>query len=97
MPVTPRLRGAWHFVTGATGVTWCAIGDIDPPTPGREDSGHEWFETSDVATSVCWWIPAGDLPDLADAYRRLLHLREHGPTEVGWPGPLHPPFAVRLR
>ena len=46
---------------------------------------REWFEKSDAATSVCWWLPAGDVPDLADAHRRLLHLREHGPTEVGWP------------
>ena len=46
---------------------------------------REWFEHSDVATSVCWRIPAGDVPELADAHRRLLHLREHGPTEIGWP------------
>jgi hypothetical protein len=46
---------------------------------------REWFEKSDAATSVCWWIPAGELPDLADAHRRLLHYRDHGPTEVGWP------------
>jgi hypothetical protein len=45
----------------------------------------EWFERSTEPTSVCWWIPAGDLPDLADAYRRLLHLRDHGPTATGWP------------
>jgi hypothetical protein len=46
---------------------------------------REWFERSDQATSVCWWIPAGEIPDLADAHRRLLHLREHGPTATGWP------------
>lgn len=46
---------------------------------------REWFERSDEATSVCWWIPAGELPELADAHRRLLHLREHGPTPTGWP------------
>jgi hypothetical protein len=46
---------------------------------------REWFERSEAATSVCWWIPAGELPDLADAHHRLLHLRDHGPTEVGWP------------
>ena len=46
---------------------------------------REWFERSAVATSVCWWIPAGELPDLADAHRRLVHLREHGPTAEGWP------------
>lgn len=46
---------------------------------------REWFERSDVATSVCWWIPVGELPDLADAQRRLLLLREHGPTADAWP------------
>jgi hypothetical protein len=44
---------------------------------------REWFETSDVATSVCWWIAAGEIPDLADAHGRLLQLSEHRPTEVG--------------
>jgi hypothetical protein len=67
--------------------------DLDALKHFMYRSGHamylrrrrEWFEKSDVATSVCWWIPAGEIPDLADAHRRLLHLREHGPTEVGWP------------
>jgi hypothetical protein len=46
---------------------------------------REWFERSDVATSVCWWIHAGEIPDLVDAHRRLVLLREHGPTAHGWP------------
>jgi hypothetical protein len=46
---------------------------------------RDWFERNDEATSVCWSIPEGELPDLADAHRRLLHLREHGPTSEGWP------------
>ncbi|HYN31623.1 MAG TPA: DUF3291 domain-containing protein [Ilumatobacteraceae bacterium] len=46
---------------------------------------REWFESNGEATSVCWWIPAGEIPDLADAHRRLLHLRANGPTETGWP------------
>ncbi len=45
----------------------------------------EWFERNPEATSVCWWIPVGSLPDLDDAHRRLLHLRAHGPTSQGWP------------
>jgi hypothetical protein len=45
----------------------------------------EWFRRSDVATSACWWIPAGETPDVGDGYRRLLHLREHGPTSTAWP------------
>jgi hypothetical protein len=46
---------------------------------------REWFERSDAATSVCWWIPVGEIPDLADAHRRLMHLRTHGPTPEAWP------------
>ena len=46
---------------------------------------REWFERSEEATSVCWWIPSGEIPDLADAHRRLLHLRANGPTATGWP------------
>lgn len=46
---------------------------------------REWFESSGEATSVCWWIPAGEIPDLADAHRRLLHLRANGPSATGWP------------
>ncbi len=46
---------------------------------------REWFEASEEATAVCWWLPAGEVPDLSDAYRRLLHLRAHGPSELGWP------------
>ena len=67
--------------------------DLDALKHFMYRSGHamylrrrrEWFEKSEVATSVCWWIPAGDIPDLADAHRRLLHLREHGPTDEAWP------------
>jgi hypothetical protein len=67
--------------------------DLESLTHFVHRSGHamylrrrrEWFERSEVATSVCWWIPAGTIPDLADAHRRLLHLRAHGPTAVGWP------------
>lgn len=46
---------------------------------------REWFAKSDEATAVCWWIEVGAIPDLADAHRRLLHLRRHGPSETGWP------------
>ncbi len=46
---------------------------------------REWFEPSSPATSVAWWIPAGQIPDVEEAHGRLLHLREHGPTEEAWP------------
>jgi hypothetical protein len=54
---------------------------------------REWFERGDEATSACWWIPVGAVPEVGDGYRRLLHLREHGPTAVAWPlnHPIDPP------
>lgn len=56
---------------------------------------REWFERPIEAYSVCWWIPAGSVPSVADAYARLHHLRAHGPSETGWSlnRPLPPPAA----
>lgn len=46
---------------------------------------QEWFEHSQEPTSVAWWIPARTIPEVGEAHRRLLHLRQHGPTATGWP------------
>ncbi|MFD9356840.1 DUF3291 domain-containing protein [Streptomyces sp. NPDC060031] len=48
---------------------------------------REWFEQIAEAATVLWWVPAGERPTVAQAERRLLHLREHGPT----------PYAFTLR
>jgi hypothetical protein len=55
---------------------------------------REWFQASEVATTVCWWTPAGDIPPLEEAHRRLLHLRAEGPSPEGWPlnHPVDQPF-----
>lgn len=45
----------------------------------------EWFESSPDVQFVCWWVPAGEIPSVEEAYARLLHLREHGRSERGWP------------
>ncbi|MFJ9636277.1 DUF3291 domain-containing protein [Streptomyces sp. NPDC101178] len=42
---------------------------------------REWFEQVSEAMTALWWVPAGERPTVADAEERLLHLREHGPTE----------------
>ncbi|MFD8059776.1 DUF3291 domain-containing protein [Streptomyces cyaneofuscatus] len=42
---------------------------------------REWFEQIREAMTALWWVPAGERPTVADAEERLLHLREHGPTE----------------
>jgi hypothetical protein len=40
----------------------------------------EWFESLKEAYQVQWWVSAGELPTVAEAERRLVHLREHGPS-----------------
>lgn len=48
---------------------------------------REWFEHMGTPYMALWWLPAGDLPTLADAVERLDHLRDYGPT----------PFAFTFR
>lgn len=51
----------------------------------------EWFE-ADGRRVALWWIPAGTIPDLADAVRRVDHLERHGPTPYAFGfGSVHPP------
>jgi heme-degrading monooxygenase HmoA len=41
----------------------------------------DWFERR-AGPNVClWWQPAGTIPTIEDAERRLRHLEEHGPTD----------------
>lgn len=42
---------------------------------------REWFEKIEEAMTALWWVPAGQRPTVRDAEERLMHLREHGPTE----------------
>jgi hypothetical protein len=41
---------------------------------------REWFERMPESHQALWWVPAGTLPDVAEATRRLGHLREYGPS-----------------
>lgn len=50
---------------------------------------REWFERSDEPVHVCWWIPAGTIPDVTEAYERLHRLRSDGPSPDAFP--LHDP------
>jgi hypothetical protein len=45
----------------------------------------EWFQPIDVAITAAWWIPAGTVPGVEEAWRRLQHLRANGPSETAWP------------
>ena len=40
----------------------------------------EWFERADGPNVVLWWQPAGTIPTIDDALRRLRLLADHGPT-----------------
>jgi hypothetical protein len=41
---------------------------------------REFFARMTEAVTVLWWVPAGHLPTVAEAQRRLDHLRAHGPS-----------------
>jgi hypothetical protein len=45
---------------------------------------REWFERLKEAVTALWWVPAGHQPPVAEAEARLLHLREHGPTQYAF-------------
>ncbi len=40
----------------------------------------EWFERFGRPSVCLWWQPAGTIPTVRDAERRLQHLHDHGPT-----------------
>jgi hypothetical protein len=42
---------------------------------------REWFEKMDEAYLVCWWIPAGTLPTVAEAVARLERLSTEGVSD----------------
>jgi hypothetical protein len=48
---------------------------------------QEWFERFTGAYLALWWVPAGHLPSVDEAKKRLAHLAGHGPT----------PFAFTFR
>ena len=41
---------------------------------------REWFEQLDGPSLVLWWLPAGELPTVAEARSRLDLLAANGPT-----------------
>ena len=44
----------------------------------------EWFEKLAEASTVLWWIQAGETPTVGDAKTKLESLRARGPTRVGF-------------
>lgn len=61
---------------------------------------REWFGTMNGPNYVLWWIPAGELPTLEEAKRRIAYLTEHGPSEHAFtfkqpfPSPAQPSEAM---
>ena len=53
---------------------------------------RDWFEKLERPIAVVWWVPAGHLPSIDEARKRLAHLQEHGPTPFAfsWRTPFPP-------
>jgi hypothetical protein len=45
---------------------------------------HEWFERFAGVYMALWWVPAGHLPGIDEAKKRLAHLDKHGPTQYAF-------------
>ena len=64
---------------------WASIDDLHAFTYRSDHKAvfarrYEWFERADGPNMVMWWVPAGSVPDVADALDRLRRLAEAGPT-----------------
>jgi hypothetical protein len=45
---------------------------------------QEWFETFAGVYAALWWVPAGHIPGIDEAKKRLAHLQAHGPTQFAF-------------
>jgi Domain of unknown function (DUF3291) len=45
---------------------------------------HEWFEKLSQVYVALWWVPAGHIPSIDEAKKRLAHLEANGPTEFAF-------------
>ena len=45
---------------------------------------HQWFERFSGVYIALWWVPAGHLPSIDEAKKRLAHLEAHGPTQFAF-------------
>ncbi|MGZ4779519.1 MAG: DUF3291 domain-containing protein [Thermoanaerobaculia bacterium] len=53
---------------------------------------RDWFEKFDGAQVAMWWVPAGHVPGIDEAKKRLAHLEEHGPSQFAFTfRTVHPP------
>jgi len=45
---------------------------------------QEWFEKFAGAYTALWWVPAGHIPGIDEAKKRLAYLDAHGPTQFAF-------------
>ena len=45
---------------------------------------HQWFEKFAGAYAALWWVPAGHIPGIDEARRRISRLDAHGATEFAF-------------
>jgi len=45
---------------------------------------EEWFEKLAGVYMALWWVPAGHIPGIDEARKRLTHLEKHGPTQFAF-------------
>ena len=45
---------------------------------------EEWFEKFTGPYLALWWVPAGHLPGIDEAKKRIAHLDKHGPTQFAF-------------
>ena len=45
---------------------------------------HDWFEKFAGTYLALWWVPAGHIPGIDEAKKRIAHLDAHGPTEFAF-------------
>lgn len=61
---------------------------------------HEWFEVFAGTYAALWWVPAGHIPGIDEAKKRIAHLDAHGPTQFAFTFkmafPADPEFQQRI-
>jgi len=45
---------------------------------------EQWFEKFAGPYLALWWVPAGHLPGVDEAKKRIAHLDKHGPTQFAF-------------
>ncbi len=45
---------------------------------------QEWFEKFAGVYVALWWVPAGHIPGIDEAKKRIAHLEAHGPTQFAF-------------